>query len=181
MKLLIASLLTLSLAGVASASDYGMGVSIQDGDPSIYLPINVTDNFRIEPVFSYYKSTRKSADIEQEFKGLDILLGFFGRKNISENVSTYYGGRFGYTSRENNFEANFNSNKTETDGYIIEPAFGFEYHFTENISLGGEVSYRYSNVDGDSSSQALLGSITESKADTTTSSTNTSVVLRYVF
>ncbi len=185
MKYLVVPFLTIFLFGAAFASDYGVGVSTRSGNPSIYLPINISDKFRIEPVLAHYEYSATSSGTEYKSKRTDLMLGFFGRTISSESISTYYGGRIGYSSNENGYVTEFGVNETEEDGYIIEPIMGFEYHFINNLTLGGEVSFRYSKFDGKttviSNEDANGNRDGEFKSNSTTNTTVSNVVLRYIF
>ncbi len=70
MKYKIIGLVGLCVASFASA-DMGLGVSVQDDDSRLYLPINVNKSFRVEPLVRFFESEKDgSSSYEQEFIAL---------------------------------------------------------------------------------------------------------------
>ena len=73
---------------------------------------------------------------------ISLGLGAMLPKSITENFSTYYGGRF-------DLHLNIYDSETE-NAFTIAPIYGGEYKFSNNASIGGEIQLDYFKpVDGD--------------------------------
>jgi hypothetical protein len=180
---MIAALLCISGSALA---EVGLGVSIQSNDSTIYMPINVSKGFRIEPMLQYRKSSNEerlypsslytltaSADTTAYMLGV----GLFGVTQLGESANVYYGGRLGYVKAE--FEVSYPgtlppgygrpmSSSEDIDGFMVAPTIGLEYRFSEHFSIGGEAALTYSSTDGDETSNE-------------STSTTTNIIFRYMF
>ncbi len=76
------------------------------------------------------------------------------------------------------FKSSFQDEKTELDGYSLSPTIGFEYYITENISLGGDISFHYEDLDGNEIDREDDEKIDASQK---TTDTDTSVNIRFYF
>lgn len=85
---------------------------------SIYFPINVSDQFRLEPEIALFSS--KYTDFH------NIGLGFFKLEN-SKELLLKYGARVGVMSN---------------DMFHISPTLGAEYFLSPRFSLGAEAQLR---------------------------------------
>jgi len=144
----------------------GIGVTISDikdlfqsimGDgnaaPSIYIPIDISPAFRIEPEISYYKFSEKeeynSSTDENRITSYSIGLGL-SSMNRRGSVNLFYGARFGMikASSVNEYTYIGGADKDEEtgSGFYIAPTIGGEYFFSENFAMGGEVQIKYSST-----------------------------------
>ncbi|HEY0682933.1 MAG TPA: hypothetical protein VGD45_11430 [Steroidobacter sp.] len=174
----------------ALAADFGVGVSARSDDGFLYVPIDVSKTFRIEPSFRY-GTTELSYTQDGEVDGQDsetfeIGVGVFGVKQVTEAAHIYYGGRLAYVDTEStvtqptSFGEVIRSESTQ-DGYRIGPTLGFEYIFGGHFSVGGEASYTFLKLEGEST--ASIGDFSASTVETEQESngTQTRLIFRYMF
>ena len=200
MKKILVAVVTATLSTEVSAVDFGVGVSAKSDDSWIYLPIEITQNFRVEPSvrFSQTDSTQESAEerfgglttttVDSEMDQFQVGIGVFGVLPIKESVRVYYGLRAAYIDAETSstvvsrFETptfvdeNTFKFKNSADGYRLAPTLGFEYFLNESFSIGGEAEWFYEDVEQDNEQQEEQTSL-----DQTRHGTDTHVVIRYRF
>ena len=181
MKIILASILLVGLfSSQCFAAEYGLGISVEDNDPRIFIPINITDNFRTELSLYYGASERDSSTSSSESEGYEFGLGLFGLKNLYENTQIYYGCRFLYFNGKSKYEDKSSgvffspSRNSDYKAYSVAPTLGIEYFMTENIALGGEFEFHYedSSYEYDDSTD---------DSDYTSTGTDTRLILRYYF
>lgn len=181
----------------ALAADYGIGVSAKSNDGWIYLPIDVSQSFRIEPSVRYSSndiSQVRSSDgdtFEQDSDNIEIGVGLFRRAKVAESARFYYGLRASYVKVESatvyttTFFPGFTEvvrDETSQDGYRIGPAIGFEYLFGEHFSIGGEANYTFVDVEGDvTSTRSDSATVNRGNIEQKSSGTDTQLIIRYRF
>jgi hypothetical protein len=181
--------LTLAASSVLAA-DFGIGISARSDDGFLYVPIDFSKSFRVEPSVRYASSestiTQSGLDDTQETEILELGIGLFGLRQITEAAHLYYGGRVAYvdtqgTSLSPGPIGGIISSESEQDGYRIGPAIGFEYLFGGHFSVGGEASYTFVDLEGESRSR--YGSSFPSTVDIEqkTHGTQTRLIFRYMF
>ena len=117
-------------------SKFGLGVMLfnlteytygydSEASNSIYMTIDLSDNFRLEPVVGFA--------VSEGFEQYSVGIGAFGKKSISK-FNILYGLRIG-----------LNSNETK----VVAPTIGGEYYFIKNFSIGTEIQLRGLNSYGD--------------------------------
>jgi hypothetical protein len=154
-------------SSIATAADFGIGLSVKSNDATIFMPIDVSQRFRIEPSLNYSQNEIENANQSAKVTSLNFNVGLFGLVPTDHSVQLYYGARVGYARTEtetNVFVLPIASQKEKSEGYRVAPIIGFEYLFNPHLSLGGEVGWVYSDLD-------------EIKSNSTT----TNVILRYKF
>lgn len=159
----------------------GIGVSVQDSGSKIYVPINVTEEFRIEPTFSYAKQNSDREDYsESEFKTYELGVGLFGIKSIVPEFNFLYGINLGVLrgSSENEYESSGLKYESDMKGISVSHIIGFEYYFVQNISIGSEVAIVYSSLDITDSDNF---DDEEDKSSQKTIATDTSLNIRFYF
>jgi len=182
-KVLFLTLLVIS--NICFAAQYGLGASVKDyGSYGIYIPVNLSDNYRIEG--SIYNNHFKHEDnnttiptnTSTEFDSAQIGIGFFKLIKKSSEISLSLGIRASYVKRKNNMHDSSTNTylNDNADGYSVEPALGIEYYPIQNISLALEVSYYYTKLTGETTSNT-----SSINTETTQHGTNTNVILRYFF
>lgn len=115
----------------------GIGASIRDGDPSIYLPIEISPAFRVEPFFAWSEvDTGAGGSTESRQAGAG---GFF-RFDLHEQLQTYAGGRLAFVEMEDPAQ--------ELDGFRIEPTVGVEFWATRRFTLALEAFLYLEDLDG---------------------------------
>ena len=129
---------------------FGVGVMIERGS-KIYFPILIKPRIRLEPEISFNQNEYKKNDFESEYTALSVGMGVLSLTQY-ENITTYYGVRFGYINTLNKNEYNFLTregiSKNTQNGYYIAPVGGAEYSFAKRFSIGPEISIDYSNSNG---------------------------------
>ena len=125
-KLLVSTvaLATLSTAAFAE-NDFGVGVGLRGDASVIKADINVDDNMRLEPFFSFVNS-------DLRLDTFSIGTAFHITDDLSKNVKVYYGGYLGIWNR---------STGISTTVFNFGPVAGAEYYFDKNFSLGAEVNF----------------------------------------
>lgn len=161
MKKLSLAIAALVSAVSVNAADIGVGASIGTNDNTIYVPINVNENFRVEP----YVSTYKVNDDDYSYRSSRLGVGLFKLEKTSSQTSVYWGARASYIDGRDSDDGDF-------DGYSIAPVLGFEYFPVKNFSVGGDVALEYTDVDSDSDSYPFA---------TQSTSTKTSVGVKFYF
>jgi hypothetical protein len=172
----------LCVSGSVLAADYGLGVSIRSNDSTIYMPIDVSKAFRIEPMLGFlyrkddYTILDGAVSATDTTTQLNIGTGVFGVTQLAESASVYYGGRVGYTAVERKASSvgtlpgggSPQSTRDKSDGFFLAPTVGIEYRFSDHFSIGGEAALTYTKVDGDQYTEE-------------TTSTSTNIIFRYMF
>ena len=121
--------------------------------PDIYVPIQVSPGFRLEPYFGYWRysySSENSSTYEQKYSIMDLGVGVFITTWCGP-VDIYYGGRIGMQKNSQYYKSTYTydsttettESKANQTNWIYGPAVGGEYFFTNNLSLGGEVQFNY--------------------------------------
>lgn len=167
MKRLICVALMAAAASQAQAAEFGVGVSVQSDDSWIYVPIDLTPSFRLEPSVRYRDGKSESVNpdsflgsqitttVTSDSKTYELGLGIFGLKQVGESVRVYFGGRIAYIDSESKVRivtdfGNFDDEDMQDasdDGYRISPTLGFEYSFNRNVSIGAEAEWFYQDID----------------------------------
>jgi hypothetical protein len=197
-------------ATASNAADYGVGVSAKSDDAWIYAPIDLSDHMRLEPSIRQSSTKLSSSSTSgstyttyidegrTESKAIEVGLGFFWLTPVADSVQLYYGVRAAYVDNEietfakdtatsgslfPNTTVTTTRQKTTLDGYRVGAALGFEYLFAKHFSIGGEASYQYLDVDGDTKSETdpATRAATKSSSSQTSSGTMTQLILRYRF
>lgn len=147
-----------------------VSVTVPNQSPILfYLPINVIDEIRIEPLFGLNSTGNGSTSITTDTMGTNsssfayssdgtaVTIGVSGfyRISPSNDFGLYFGPRISYTFLSlvsiekygTNYGGNYsstiyNTEMTETD-FTVGLAFGVEYFPISQISFGGEASYNY--------------------------------------
>lgn len=152
---------------IASAADFGIGLSVKSSDTTIYVPIEISPAFRVEPSVSYSETKQASGNTTTKSTNTNVGAGLFGKSQVADSIELYYGGRIAYveSKAESSTALPFPASvSVKSDGYRIAPTLGFQYFFNEHISLGGEVAWAHTDLDN-------------VESDGTTSN----VILRYKF
>jgi hypothetical protein len=206
-KALLAAALILGAPSALSA-EYGIGLSAKSDDALVYVPINVSPKFRIEPSLRYH-SIKSESEVDDEasilfptsqtmrseLEQIEVSVGWFRLSAVNESVRLYYGLRTGYIDgkTESNsraiFEPDFtlrSSSERTFDGYRISPTLGLEYLFGEHFSIGGEVQWSYQRIEGSTQSENVdrFGEVTEGLRESyeqTDQGTDTHLIVRYRF
>ena len=145
-----------------SSSVFGIGISLEQsysfiydqgvnylpiGLGNIYLPINISENFRIEPDIGIFSYSYSSDDYEKRTDQFRLGLGFHYSKNYG-SIKILFGARFGsiFNSIKREYEDSNNENeKDEISATVLfgGPTIGAEYYFAKRFSLGAEAQLNY--------------------------------------
>lgn len=174
----------------ALAADFGIGISARSDDGFLYVPIDVSKTFRIEPTVRYGTSelsiVEDGVEDRQDTETWEIGVGLFGKKQITDAAHIYYGARFAYVDTESTttqplaFGDVIHSESTQ-DGYRIGPTLGFEYLFGGHFSVGGEASYTFLDLEGESTARIDDFELSAVKIEQKSNSTQTRLIFRYMF
>lgn len=189
-KLYVAMALALCSSSVPAA-DFGIGISARSDDGFLYVPIDITQSFRIEPSVRYvsneYTYTQSFGEDSSETEQWELGIGIFGLKKVTDAAHIYYGARVAYVDVQSSSvdESSYYVpiySETDQDGYRIGPAVGFEYLFGQHFSVGGEASYSFLDVEGESTAR-LGNGLSQSTLETEqkTNGTQTRLIVRYMF
>jgi hypothetical protein len=178
-----------------SRSHVGLGVAVSDaGDAlvtasgstqtaglmtGIFIPIEVTPQFRLEPEVSFYRNASvQTADnppgsvFQSTAASWRLGTGVFMSSSELPFVM-YYGARVGYLRDTTNISSTTTSATAFViPGFFVAPTVGGEYLLSDRLSLGAEVQVRYSRWSWRDSNG------TQSQ---TTASTHGVLVLRFYF
>jgi hypothetical protein len=150
----------------AWAADVGVGVSAESNDSTIYVPIDFSNAWRVEPFVNYSKR-KLSGGIKDD--RLSIGAGLFRLQPLGESLRIYYGGRLAYLDlRRSLYTTSVATVGEDGDGYRIAPTLGFEYSFNDHISLGAEAAWVHEDIEW-------------SFGDERRSGTDTQLILRFRF
>ncbi len=113
--------------------------------PQIFIPLNLSPRFRLEPGIGYFKSTIDMDYYEISSKGFSFGLGIFPMSRKGD-VIIYNGVRLGITrtTSKEKFEGS-DSEEDSEEGFFIAPTVGGEYVINERFTLGGEAQIRYAS------------------------------------
>lgn len=189
-KLYVAAALAVC-SGSALAADFGAGISARSDDGFVYVPINITKSFRIEPSVRYLSSeqtfTQSGSVDTSETDQWELGVGVFGLKQVTDAAHIYYGARLAYVDVQSTTvdQGSFGTtvySESDQDGYRIGPTVGFEYLFGGRFSVGGEASYTFLDVEGESTAR-IGNSLSPSvlKTEQKTNGTQTRLIFRYMF
>ena len=188
------AIVCLLLAATARA-DVGIGASVASNDATIYVPIT-TSRLMIEPYIRYsdnqqtFNSTLSpvSGPREQQFENYDVGVGFFGVRQPKDRVTLYYGGRVAYSKQlvdttfvDLSIPTPVLVNRTELDGYEIVPAVGLTYSVIERLSIGVEVGWFYSKLDGQEFFSSSFSPPSDLDQELTSNGTRAAVIVRFFF
>ena len=175
----------------ALAADFGIGVSARSDDGFLYLPIDVSNSFRIEPSVRYGTtelSYTEDGDVDgQETETWEVGVGLFGLKQVTEAAHVYFGARLAYVDMESTttqvlppFGDVVRSESTQ-DGYRVGPTLGFEYIFGGHFSIGGEASYTFIDLEGESRASIDDFELSTLETEQKSNGTQTRLIFRYMF
>lgn len=175
-------------SGSALAADFGVGITARSDDGILYVPIDVSKTFRIEPSIRYGSSELKLSEngdlITQDSDTWELGVGVFGLKRVTDAAHIYYGARLSYVDTESttvqpSFGGQLRSESTQ-DGYRIGPTLGFEYLFGGHFSVGGEASYTFLDLEGESVTTGTFTSLV-TEVEQKSQGTQTRLIFRYMF
>jgi len=155
--------------------------------PTIFVPISISSNFRIEPAIGFIQLS-SDRDREPEYrskstsKSFHIGIGFFP-VIPKEKYSLYYGTRLGFikTSSSSEYSYSWGSHDSEesTSGFFVAPAIGGEYFLSDHFSLGGEAQVRYTSLSGEETETNNEREVTDLSSSST--STRALIFIRFYF
>jgi hypothetical protein len=181
-KNIVLILALVGCSGVASALDFGLGVTLESGSGGksnmILVPIMLADRFFIEPYYRESYQKVKSVGIANgtmKLKRSELGVGAFYRSQVKDSLNFYLGVRAGDISQEFSDKSTIFYEEVR-DGYSISPTLGLQYQVVPKFWVSGEADWGFSKVDGD---DVVLGG--ESHSSDESRSTSTRVVLRYLF
>lgn len=159
---LISSNLTLAQNATTTQDDFskfGVGVSFQPFSLAsileesnmipvggINMAVNIQTSFRLELDLAYLSRNDKTDDEKYSAFTGGIGLLYTKRKNSTVIMG---GVKLDYTTGKSEFKGSFGNNPTTFENKIsslsIGPVLGYEYLFSRNFSMGGEVGFKVRN------------------------------------
>ena len=159
----IAALMALGIAATASGEQrrvitakerqVGFGVALAPSNAlpvpvAIYIPINVSKQFRLEPEFGFTVSTLNDADgSETSTQQFRIGTGAFFVQKLGKTVRLYVGPRITVllTTIENSPESG-DTVETSNTSFNVGGSLGGEYFFTSRFSMGAEAQINFTSI-----------------------------------
>ena len=189
---------SLILLPVVASADFGIGASFKSSEAGIYFPVTITPRILVEPYLRYSDGDFESSlvgstepGVDSSFTTISFGAGLFGVSQLSDAVDFYYGARAAYVREESSSTAllispvPFSSfdprSEGDLDGFSIAPTLGFQYFLTDNISLGAEARWEFSEISGTIVSTGASGAETQIDQTRRRSDTRTDVLLRFYF
>lgn len=163
-SLLFVVLMVSSFAG--RAAEFGLGVALSGNGSGIFVPINVSEQWRVEPSLEYSKFNFSETDFDSSNEIYRLGVGVFRLWQSSEQVRTLVGVRVSYQSFSQ-------TRQFEVDGHGIAPTVGFEYAVTPSLVVGAEAALEYVDLDGE---DPLGRPVRQDSTET-----RTAVTLKYFF
>jgi hypothetical protein len=143
---------------------FGVGVGVNMGNVfsggslaaspvAVYVPINLSETFRLEPSFGYWykgRGTTVSAvggvSVESGGYAVEMALGGFYLMHPTPPFTVYLGARLGlvFAGHSVTSGAGVATDFSETDMFV-NPTLGLEWAVSRNFSVGGEaaVAFRF--------------------------------------
>lgn len=139
MKKVTLFIITLLSAANLQAAEFGLGATLNSDASTIYIPINITKEFRLEPFIMSYKQNQDETSYQDanNYRMNQYGLGLFKVKEAANNTNIFMGARIAYFSGDNGGKFN---------GYTLAPVIGFEYFPVKNFSLGADAAWEYSHI-----------------------------------
>lgn len=122
----------------------GIGGSLRSGDSAVYLPIEISPAFRIEPFFAWSETDLTPGGA---LESRQLGAGGFFRFELHENLQTYAGGRLSFVEVE--------SGGADLDGFRVEPTIGVEFWATPRFTLALEAFLYREDLDGSNGGVAV--------------------------
>lgn len=163
-SLLFVVLMVSSFAG--RAAEFGLGVALSGSGSGIFVPVNINEQWRVEPSLQYLKSEASQFGSEFSNDIYSLGVGVFRLWQSSDQVRTLAGVR---VSRQG-FSQN---DQFKADGHGIAPAVGFEYAVTPRLVVGAEAALEHVDLDGEDAAG--------DRVRQTSTETRTAVTLKYFF
>ena len=143
LTLLAAALLMPALTQAAPPPQdvkVGIGGSVRSDDAAIYLPIELSPAFRLEPFFAWSETETTTGGASFNSESRFLGAGGFFRMAVHERVQTYVGGRLAYVEME--------AGAMDVDGFSVEPTVGAEFFVTNRFSVALEAFLYRQELDG---------------------------------
>jgi opacity protein-like surface antigen len=118
----------------------GLGVAVHADDPAVYLPIDVSPTFRVEPYFAWSETDTTVGGASTSSETRTVGAGGFFRLGMHERLQAYFGARLGYMEAE--------SPGSDLDGFSLEPTLGAEFAVTDRVSVALEAFFYRRDLDG---------------------------------
>jgi hypothetical protein len=155
-KLWLSLVAVLALATTANAQEsgvkVGIGVSLSPlssvfvteeigvttvpgGTFAFYVPINIGENFKVEPELGFFRYKESYGDNEATVTQWRLAMGLLYVLRERESLRPYVS-----TSEKFN-----DADDSQTD-FFVGLALGAEYYFSSHFTLGGEFQLNYVNI-----------------------------------
>lgn len=191
--------LLFAFSPTLNAGNLGLGVSIKPGETAVYLPIKVSEFYKVEPFIRYSKNSSElifSPDSENVDKSTRAIgVGLFRSKEVGQNADLYYGLRASFTKVKERWQykssytdgdttkITINKTRDSEKGFILSPTVGVAYSFTRQFVLAFEAQLNFGKYKAKESyyDTDLSKYIENSTERGEKSGTDTKVILGYFF
>jgi hypothetical protein len=122
---------------------WGLGLGFAPSSSSLFIPMNISKHFRLEPEIGFSSGTSTNHSIT----AVSLACGFFYLKKY-DSLNFYGGIRLGLFLDHQKVTLDGlpgNTAKSSQTDILIGPAIGAEYLFAKRFSLGGEFQFNYSH------------------------------------
>jgi hypothetical protein len=180
----LAAALAFAAPAVAQQKDanVGIGIGLTDGPfftgTEIFVPINVSPNFRIEPLIGIDR-----IDIDGgggEASNFLIGAGLFWVNPIASQANIYMGGRLALNFASST-DAGVNPDEDERTDFFLGPALGGEWLPHPRIAIGAEAMLGFLAIGDTETTDGLTGAKTETPGGSEIATQGTVFVRVYLF
>lgn len=144
MKKLALATMALCLSSGLYAAEYGVGVTVSGDDEgyTIYAPINISKELRVEPFINYESEEWEEDNTTWggEDEEIEIGVGAYKIISTSEKTNLIIGGRISYFDGGTDYD---NGDEYNQHGYTLAPVLGFEFFPIPNLSIGADIALEY--------------------------------------
>lgn len=119
----------------------------------IYLPISMPPTIRFEPNVAFARTVSKNDTAKESDAAIQVGAGLFTMQSVNTATQIYFGVRAGAAFNQSKSSFGPNSTTRSKTDFFVGPAFGGEYFFSDNFSLGAEaqlVMVFFGSYDDDS-------------------------------
>jgi hypothetical protein len=194
----IVAALCLLIGCLTANADVGLGVSVKSGTAIVYLPVTA-GRFMFEPFVRYTDRESETTRIpaapvppgttSTELYALGI--GIFRVRLPSDRIAFYYGGRLARLDERSASSSLITSTlpipidpsttSSELDGYSVAPTIGLTYSVVERVSVGVEVGWDHTELDGVSISDPSTGPPTSLNGEVEGDDIRADIIFRFSF
>lgn len=134
----------------------GLGITLPD--VGVFLPINVSARFRLEPYVDF-NSTRADYPVTSDttwHSSTQVGVGLFAVARHQEKLAIYFGPRVGLLQGSTKLNGSGGQTSTKSSGWFVAGAIGAEYSPEPRFSVGGEAKLQFVHTSSSSSGSTSI-------------------------